>query len=65
MGIQDRDYMKQHRENVRRRSRSTEDKAEDWAAEFLARHPRFLLHLALGIGGLILMALVLSAMTGW
>ena len=70
MGIQDRDYMKRSPEEDYRDTPSGDD---PWAAErqvetllgsFFRKHPRFMLHAALGVVILVVVALLVAKFAG-
>ena len=60
MGIQDRDYMKKPSPSAPRHSRSPEDRLEDFFSNFLEKHPKFFLHVGIGFGILLVIALIAS-----
>lgn len=59
MGIQDRDYMKKPSPSGRH-PRSPEDRLEDFFSDFLEKHPKFFLHVGIGFGILLVIALIAS-----
>ncbi len=59
MGIQDRDYMKRPSDDdADRRGSSSDSKLEDAISGFLRRNPRFFLYVGLGVGALVIAAIV-------
>ena len=64
MGIHDRDYMKPPADDDGPGDSSSEAKAEDIARRFFQKYPRFFLYFGLGLGLLIIIALVIAGFSG-
>ena len=60
MGIQNRDYMKRPSDDDHRRESSSGSGAEEFFAQFLQRHPRFFIYVALGLAALVVVAIVVA-----
>jgi uncharacterized MAPEG superfamily protein len=68
MGIRDRDYMKRPSDDDGPRgssysSSSTDSRAEEIARRFFEKYPRFFLYLGIGIGILIVAAVVFGKLS--
>ena len=64
MGIQDRDYMRRPPDDDDERSSSADSRAEAFFSRFFEKHPRFFLYLLVGLGVLLLMALLVAKLSG-
>ena len=64
MGIQNRDYMKRDSDDHDERSSLSDSSAEEFLSRFLQRHPRFFLHVSIGLGILVVIALIVAKFSG-
>lgn len=64
MGIKDRDYMKQPSDDGGESGSSSESRAEELAQRMLARSRKLVLIGGIGLGILIVIALVMSKLSG-
>ena len=64
MGILDRDYMRRRSDDDARPKPSVEGNAEESVSQFLRKHPRFLLSVAIGLGVLCVIALIITTFSG-
>jgi hypothetical protein len=64
MGIEDRDYMKRRSDADDARASSSDSGVEELFSRFLQRHPRFFIYVGVGIGVLVVAALILSKLSG-
>ncbi len=69
MGIQDRDYMRRRSDDDDNRRRSRDDSPSDYGDDgilgrFFRRNPRFLMYVGIGLGVLILIALLVVKFSG-
>ena len=71
MGIQDRDYMRRPPKDDDRRRRARDDSnRQDRAPDegiitsFLRKHPRFLMFVGIGLGALMLIAIIMAKISG-
>jgi hypothetical protein len=58
MGMRDRDYMKRPSDDDG--ASGSDSKAEEFAQRFLRKYPRFFLYCGIGLGVLIVIALVVA-----
>jgi hypothetical protein len=64
MSIRDRDYMKRPSDDDGPGGPSSDSKAEDIARRFFQKYPRFFLYFGLGLGILIVIALLIARFSG-
>jgi hypothetical protein len=64
MGIRGRDYMKRPSDDDGQGGSPSDSKAEEFARRFLQKYPRFFLYVCIGLGILILIAVVLTKFSG-
>jgi hypothetical protein len=64
MGIRDRDYMKRPSDDDEPGASSPDSQAEDIAQRFFQKYPRFFLYFGLGLGILIVIALLIARFSG-
>jgi hypothetical protein len=64
MGIRDRDYMKRPSDDDGQSDSSSESKAEEFVSRFFRKHPRFVLYVGIGLGILIVIALIVAKFSG-
>ena len=64
MGIRDRDYMKRRPAEAGDGNSSADSKLESWLHEFFQRHPRFFIYVGIGSAVLVVIALIISIISG-
>lgn len=60
MGLQDRDYMREPRDDEVDRSSSAAEGVEAFLSRLLQRHPRFFIYLGIGLVVVIFLGLLLA-----
>lgn len=64
MGIRDRDYMKRPSDDDDQDGSSSESKAEEFAQKLLKKNSRLILFVGIGLGILIVIALLVAKYSG-
>jgi hypothetical protein len=64
MGIRNRDYMKRPSDDDGQSGSPSDSKAEELARRFFQKYPRFFLYFGIGLGILIVIALVVAKFSG-